>query len=138
MACRPAHEEFMCVCYETKVLYRNKLLLDLRRTSQRLEDIATRVNKMRKKEASFGRRLLLGPLVFATDLVLLLGGKIARDIERLTNLLGSHVLDRVGDRLAASIEKGFDFKVICGLAMSRSVSIRGKIESERLCACVPG
>lgn len=71
-----------------------------------------------------GRRLLLGPLVFATDLVLLLGGKIVRDIERLANLLGGLVLDHVGDRLAANIEKGFDVKIICGLAMSRSVSTR--------------
>ena len=134
MARRPAHEEFMCVCCETKVLHRNKLLLDLRRKSQWL----TQVSKTRKKEASFGRRLPLSPLVFATDLVLLLGSKIVRDIERLANLLGSLVLDHVGDRLAANIEKGFDVKVMCGLAMSRSVSIRGKIESERLCACVPG
>ena len=46
---------------------------------------------------------VLGPLVLAADLLLLLGGEVVGDIERLPDLLGGLALDHVGDCLAAHV-----------------------------------
>jgi hypothetical protein len=58
---------------------------------------------------------LLGPLVLATDLVLLLGGEVILDVEDLTDLFWGLALDHVGDGLAADVEEGFDVKVVGSL-----------------------
>jgi hypothetical protein len=62
------------------------------------------------------RRLaVLGPLVLAADLLLLLGGEIVLDIERLADLIRRFALDHVRDSLAADIEEGLDIKVVGSL-----------------------
>lgn len=58
---------------------------------------------------------VLGPLVLTTDLILLLGGEIVLDVERLSDLVGGLALDHVGDGLAADVEEGLDVKVVCSL-----------------------
>jgi hypothetical protein len=59
--------------------------------------------------------LLLGPFVLTTDLLLLLGGEIVLDVERLADLLRRLALDHVGNRLASNIKKGFDVEVVGSL-----------------------
>ena len=50
------------------------------------------------------RLSVLGPLVLATDLLLLLGSEVVRDVERLANLLGGLALNHIGHRLAADVQ----------------------------------
>lgn len=62
-----------------------------------------------------GRLAVLGPLVLAADLLLLLGGEVVLDVERLADLLGRLALDHVGDGFAADVEEGLDVEVVGGL-----------------------
>ena len=68
-----------------------------------------------------GGLAVLGPLVLAADLLLLLGGEVILDVERLADLVGGLALDHVGDGLAADVEQGLDVEVVGGLW---SVSMR--------------
>lgn len=58
---------------------------------------------------------LLSPFVLPTDLVLLFGGEIILNVERLSNLLGGLSLDHIRDRLAANIKESLYVKIICCL-----------------------
>jgi hypothetical protein len=59
------------------------------------------------------RRLaVLGPLVLATDLVLLLGSEVVLNVEGLTDLLRRLALDHVRDGLAADVKKSLDVHVV--------------------------
>ena len=58
---------------------------------------------------------ILGPLVFAADLLLLLGSEIVGDVKCLADLLWRLSLDHVGDRFAANVEKRLDIQVVGGL-----------------------
>lgn len=59
------------------------------------------------------RRLaVLGPLVLATDLVLLLWSEVILDVKRLTNLLWALALDHVGHGLAADIKQCLNIHVV--------------------------
>lgn len=62
-----------------------------------------------------GSILLLGPLVLASDLLLLLGGEVVLDVESLADLLGGLSLDHVGYGLAADVEQGLDVEVVGSL-----------------------
>lgn len=62
---------------------------------------------------------VLGPFVLATNLFLLLGGEVVRNIERLTDFLGRLALDHVGDGLAANVKEGLDVQVVGGLRKSQ-------------------
>lgn len=66
----------------------------------------------------YGRKInsLLGPLVLATDLLLLLGSEIVLDVESLSNLLGALSLDHVGNGLASNIKKRLDIQVVGSLS----------------------
>lgn len=74
----------------------------------------------RKKRCSGGDRsgdqrlAVLSPLVLTADLVLLLGGEVVLDVERLADLLGRLALDHVGNSLAAHVEKRLDIHVVRG------------------------
>lgn len=59
-----------------------------------------------------GNSLLFGPLVLATNLILLLGRKVILDIERFPDLLGRLALDHVGHGLASDIQQGLDIEII--------------------------
>jgi len=59
------------------------------------------------------RLAILSPFVLPTDLVLLFGGEIILNVERLSNLLGGLSLDHIRDRLAANIKESLYVKVIC-------------------------
>lgn len=61
------------------------------------------------------RLSVFGPLVLATDLLLLLRGKVVGDVKGLANLLGGLALDHVGHGLAANVEKLLDVQVVRGL-----------------------
>jgi hypothetical protein len=61
------------------------------------------------------RLTVLGPLVLATDLLLLLGREVVLDVERLADLVGGLALDHVGDGLAADVQERLDVKVVGGL-----------------------
>ena len=52
--------------------------------------------------------LLLGPLVFTTDLILLLGGKVVLDVKCLTDLLWGLALDHIRNGLAPDIQQSLD------------------------------
>lgn len=58
---------------------------------------------------------VLSPLVLTTNLLLLLGGEVVRDVESLTDLLRRLALDHVGDGLAANVEERLDVEVVGGL-----------------------
>ena len=58
---------------------------------------------------------ILGPLILTSDLLLLLGGEIVGDVERLSDLLGGFALDHVGDGLASDVKEGLDVKIVRGL-----------------------
>ena len=64
-----------------------------------------------------GRRddSLLSPLILTTDLILLLGGEVVLDVERLADLLGGLALDHVCHSLAADIKESFDVEVVGSL-----------------------
>lgn len=59
--------------------------------------------------------LLLGPLVFTTNLILFLGREVVLNIKGFTDLFGGLALDHVGDGLAADIEESLDVEVVCSL-----------------------
>jgi hypothetical protein len=58
---------------------------------------------------------VLSPLVFTTDLLLLLGSEVIGDIEGLSNLLWRLALDYVGDGLATNIKEGLDIEIVSSL-----------------------
>lgn len=58
---------------------------------------------------------VLGPLVFAADLVLLFWCEVVLDVEGLADLLWGLALDHVGNGLTTDIEKRLDVEVVCGL-----------------------
>ena len=65
---------------------------------------------------SFKKHLaILGPLILPSDLLLLLGGEIVGDVERLSDLLGRLALDHVGDGLASDVKEGLDVEIVRGL-----------------------
>lgn len=64
---------------------------------------------------------VLSPLVLSADLLLLFGGKVVCDVERLANLLGGLALNHVGNSLAADIKQGLDIKIVRGLDSSVSI-----------------
>lgn len=69
------------------------------------------------KRSSVPRRAhlaVLGPLVLAADLLLLLGGEVVLDVERLADLVGGLALDHVGDGLAADVQESLDVEVVGG------------------------
>ncbi len=55
---------------------------------------------------------ILSPLVFATNLFLLLGGKVVGDVESLSDFLGRLALDHVCNGLAANVKEGLDVKIV--------------------------
>jgi len=55
---------------------------------------------------------VFGPLVLATDLLLLLRGEVIGDVECLSDLLGGLALDHVRDGLAANVKEGLDIKIV--------------------------
>ena len=59
--------------------------------------------------------LLFGPLVLATNLILLFGREVILDIEGLADLFGRLALDHVGDSLAADVEQSLDVEVVGSL-----------------------
>lgn len=59
--------------------------------------------------------LLLGPLVLATNLLLLLRSEVVLDVEGLADLLGRLALDHVCDSLASNVEKSLDIEEVGGL-----------------------
>ena len=59
--------------------------------------------------------LLLGPLVFAADLIFFLRSEVILDIKSLSDLLGRLALDHVGDGLASDVKEWLDIKVVGGL-----------------------
>jgi hypothetical protein len=63
------------------------------------------------------RLAVLGPLVLATDLLLLLGREVVLDVECLADLVGGLALDHVGNGLAANVKQGLDVEVVGGLWM---------------------
>jgi hypothetical protein len=59
-----------------------------------------------------GEALLLSPLIFTTDLVLLLRCEVIGNIEGLADLFWRLALDHVCDSLAPNIEKSLDVKIV--------------------------
>lgn len=59
--------------------------------------------------------LLLGPLILASDLLLLLWSEVVLNVEGLADLLGRLALDHVGNSLAANIEKRLNVQIIGSL-----------------------
>lgn len=55
---------------------------------------------------------ILGPLILATDLLLLLWGEIVGDVESLADLIGRLSLDHICDGLAPDIEQWLDIEVV--------------------------
>lgn len=47
---------------------------------------------------------ILGPLVLATDLILLFRGEVVLNVEGFTDLLGGLALDHVGNGLASNVK----------------------------------
>ncbi len=58
---------------------------------------------------------VLGPLVFATNLLLLLRGEVVGNVEGLADLLGRLALDHVCNSFAANIKKGLDIEIVGSL-----------------------
>ena len=67
--------------------------------------------------------LLLSPLVFTTDLILLLRGKVVLYVECLTDLFWGLALDHIRNRLAPDIQQRLDVKVVGSLSRC-TVSLR--------------
>jgi hypothetical protein len=61
------------------------------------------------------RLAVLGPLVLTADLVLLLGGEVILDVERLSDLVRRLALNHVRHGLAADVEQSLDVEVVCCL-----------------------
>lgn len=60
--------------------------------------------------------ILLGPLILATDLILLLRGEIILDVKGLADFFGRFTLDHVGNGLATDVEECFNVEIVGGLA----------------------
>lgn len=60
------------------------------------------------------RLTVLSPLVFATDLILLLWGEVILNVESLPNLFWRLALDHVRNSLAPNVKKGLDVHVVGG------------------------
>lgn len=58
------------------------------------------------------RLTVFSPLVLAADLLLLLGGEVVLDVERLADLVGRLALDHVRDGLAADIQESLNVEVV--------------------------
>jgi len=58
------------------------------------------------------RLAILSPLIFTSNLVLLLGSEVICDIKGLANLLRGFSLDHIGNGFAANIEEWFDIEVV--------------------------
>ena len=67
--------------------------------------------------------LLLSPLVFTTDLILLLRGKVVLNVECFTDLFWGFALDHIRNRLAPDIQQSLDIKVVRSLSKCK-VSLR--------------
>lgn len=63
--------------------------------------------------------LLLGPLVFTTNLILFFGREVVLDVEGFADLFGRLALDHVGDSLAADIEESLDVEVVGSLCIAK-------------------
>jgi len=62
-----------------------------------------------------GKRLfsaILGPLILATDLILLLGSEVICDIESLSNLLRRLPLDHICNGFASNVEEWLDIEIV--------------------------
>ena len=70
------------------------------------------------------RNILLGPLVFTANLILLFGCEVVLDIESLANLFGGLALDHIGDSLAADVKESFDVKVVGSLERYFRLEVR--------------
>lgn len=78
--------------------------------------MAISTGKERRETWKDGVRLaVFGPLVLAANLLLLLGGEVVLDVERLSDLVGRLALDHVGDGLAADVEQRLDVEVVGSL-----------------------
>ena len=96
---------------------------------------------------------VLGPLVLATNLLLLFGSEVVGDVERLelrqygkigkdwyvtylADLLGGLALNHIGNRLAADIKQGLDVQVVGSLWQNVSTLVyrRGRLRG----GCVRG
>ena len=66
---------------------------------------------------------ILGPLVLATNLLLLLGGEVIGDVEGFADLFRRLALDHVGDGLAANIKKGLDVKIVGSLENTSAMTL---------------
>lgn len=62
---------------------------------------------------------ILSPLVLTADLLLLLGGEVVGDVERLSDLLRRLALDHVGHSLATNVQQRLDVKVVGSLKENR-------------------
>ena len=69
---------------------------------------------------------ILGPLVLATDLVLLFRGEIVLDVEGLADLLRSLTLDHVSNSLAGQVQQPLDVEIVCSLTKKRVSETRKK------------
>ena len=58
--------------------------------------------------------LLLAPLVLLPHLLLLAGGEVVLDVERLPDLLWRLPLDHVGHSLAGDVQQALDVQVVGG------------------------
>lgn len=58
---------------------------------------------------------VLRPFVLSSNLLLLLGSEVIRNVESLSDLLGGLALDHVGNSLATNIKKGLDVEVVRSL-----------------------
>ena len=67
--------------------------------------------------------LLLSPLVFTTDLILLLRSKVILNVECLTDLFWGLALDHIRNRLASDIQQSLNIKVVGSLSKCK-VSLR--------------
>ena len=57
---------------------------------------------------------LKGPLILATDFLLLLGSEVILDVELLADFLRGLALDHVGDGEAGEVQKWLDVEIVCG------------------------
>lgn len=67
--------------------------------------------------------LLLSPLIFTTDLILLFGGEVVLNVKCLTDLFWGLALDHIRNRLAPDIQQSLDVKVVGSLSRCK-VSLR--------------
>jgi hypothetical protein len=135
-----AASAFINVHPEVANSIKNTAIMQLKRAAplfQRIVEFRKQVavgDASRHEAGSSAKHLaVLRPLILPTDLVLLLGSKVIRDVERLADLLGRLALNHVGDSLAADVEEGLDVEVVGGLRGSQLVSMYRDIgEDERV------